>query len=61
MGCVLDRTSSGHEVWAREGLTRPIILQTHVDPVPEQIVKNSLKALGVSKAKFDLKITPKKD
>jgi len=27
-------------------MSRPITLQTHVDPVPEHIVRNSLKELG---------------
>ena len=36
----------GHEKWVKPGLLRPIILQTHVDPVPELIVRNCLSSLG---------------
>lgn len=56
-GC--SRTESGtkgrggHEKWEKEGLLRPITLQTHVDPVPEDIVRNALKALGVSRKGFE--------
>ena len=27
------RTKGGHEVWSAKDLTRPVILQTHVDPI----------------------------
>ena len=33
-------------------LTRPIILQTHISPVPEFIVKNTLRNLGITKTQF---------
>jgi hypothetical protein len=42
----------GHEKWIKEGLLRPITLQTHVDPVPELIVRNTLKNLGKTKQDF---------
>ena len=42
------RTRGGHEVWSAKGLTRPVILQTHVDPVPEFIIKNNLRTMGKS-------------
>jgi hypothetical protein len=63
-GC--SRTSSGtkgrggHEKWERKGLTRPITLQTHVDPVPEHIVKNCLRDLGVSRKEFENWLLEKK-
>ncbi len=28
-----------------KGLTHPVILQTHVDPVPEFIIKNNLRTM----------------
>jgi hypothetical protein len=40
------RTKGGHEVWSAKGLSRPVILQTHVDPVPEFIIKNNLRTIG---------------
>jgi len=43
----------GHEKWARSDLDRPIILQTHVDPVPEFIVKQVLRHLSISREEFN--------
>ncbi len=50
--CKVIRISGGHEVWTRNDLTRPIIVQTHISPVPEFIIKNALRALGISKKEF---------
>lgn len=46
------RTNGGHEVWSRIDLIRPIILQTHKDPIPEFIVQNNLANIGLSKKDF---------
>jgi hypothetical protein len=46
------RISGGHEVWAGKCVNRPVILQTHIDPIPEFIVKNSLKNMGVTAQDF---------
>ena len=51
-GCEHVSTEGGHEKWRKEGLTRPIIIQTHIDPVPEFIVKNILRNLQMGKADF---------
>jgi hypothetical protein len=51
-GCVCDRTNGGHEHWTRSDLKRPITIQTHVDPIPEFIIKNALLQLGLSKSDF---------
>ena len=51
-GCVKDRTSGGHEAWRKSGLARPIIIQTHKNPVPEHVVEVSLKDLGISREEF---------
>ena len=42
----------GHEKWTKQGLLRPITLQTHVDPVPELIIRNALNNLGKTKQDF---------
>jgi predicted RNA binding protein YcfA (HicA-like mRNA interferase family) len=47
-GMKLIRTSGGHEVWSKANLSRPVILQTHVDPVPFFIVKNNLRTMGLT-------------
>lgn len=51
-GCICNRISGGHEHWTRKDLLRPITIQTHVDPIPEFIIKNTLKQLGLSKKDF---------
>lgn len=45
-------TEGGHEKWKKEGCLRSIILQTHIDPVPEFIVKNNLRTLGLTRKDF---------
>jgi len=51
-GCKLSRTEGGHEIWTKENLTRPIVVQTHIEPVPEFIIKNALRNLGLKKKDF---------
>ncbi|MET4083031.1 hypothetical protein ABIB40_002998 [Pedobacter sp. UYP30] len=51
-GCVCTRTCGGHEHWTRNDLLRPITIQNHIDPVPEFIIKNGLRTLGLSKKDF---------
>jgi hypothetical protein len=46
------RTSSGHEVWSRKDLLRPVIFQTHIDPVPEFVIKNNLRTIGTTAEDF---------
>jgi hypothetical protein len=43
------RAVGGHEVWSGVSLLRPIILQSHIDPVPEFIIRNNLRTLGSDK------------
>ena len=42
----------GHEKWSRADLDRPITIQTHIDPVPEFIVKQVLRHLKMDKNMF---------
>ncbi|MBD5278975.1 MAG: type II toxin-antitoxin system HicA family toxin [Bacteroides sp.] len=51
-GCTSEGIKGGHEKWVRRGLLRPVILQTHIDPVPEFIVKNTLRNLGLTKEDY---------
>ena len=51
-GCKCVRTSGGHEHWTRKDLNRPVTIQTHVNPVPEFIIKNGLRILGLTKKDF---------
>ncbi len=52
VGCRKAKIEGGHERWIKPGLTRPIIIQTHISPVPEFIVKNTLRNLGMTKTQF---------
>jgi len=58
--CTCARTSGGHEMWVRGDLGRPITLQNHIDPVPEFIVKQICKHLGISKKQVHELIHKKK-
>jgi hypothetical protein len=52
VGCKFIRYNGGHEIWTRKDLTRPITFQTHIDPVPEFIIKNALRTLGMTRTQF---------
>lgn len=51
-GCHQHRVKGRHEHWVKPGLTRPITFQTHIDPVPEFIIRNALRTSGVSREDF---------
>ena len=40
------RTNGGHEIWSKKSLARPVIFQTHKNPIPEFIIKNNLRTMG---------------
>ena len=42
----------GHEKWSKSGMDRPITIQTHIDPVPEFIVKQVLRHLKMDRNNF---------
>lgn len=48
-GLKVIRIKGGHEVWSGKDLLRPIILQTHIDPIPEFIIRNNLRTLSSDK------------
>lgn len=51
-GLKIQRINGGHEVWGGQCVKRPIVLQTHVDPVPEFIIRNNLRTLNVTPQDF---------
>ena len=57
MGCTRveqgTRGRGGHEKWVKDGLLRPIKLQTHVDPVPEIVIRSNLNTLGLKRKDFE--------
>ena len=52
IGCTCISIEGGHEKWTKQNLTRPIIIQSHIDPIPEFIVKNNLRNLGLTKEDY---------
>ena len=51
-GLICIKTDGGHAKYTRNDLRRPIIIQTHISPVPEFIVSQILKHLGFNKTTF---------
>ena len=52
VGCKKIGINGGHEKWSRSDLPRPIIVQTHEQPVPEFIIKNALRSLKLTTEEF---------
>ena len=52
IGCTRISIEGGHEKWHKNGCLRPIIIQTHIDPNPEFIIKNNLRSLGLTRKDF---------
>lgn len=52
LGLVLVRTTGGHEFWTKAGLPRPVVVQTHIEPIPLHIIMSNLHTLGLSKQEF---------
>ena len=42
----------GHEKWSKLGMDRPITIQTHIEPIPEFIVKQVLRHLDLNRKTF---------
>jgi len=51
-GCSYQGIESGHEKWSKPGLSRPVVFQTHKDPVPEFIIRANLKTLNLNRQDF---------
>ena len=52
LGLAKIRSKGGHEAWIKAGMTRPVIIQTHISPIPEFIIRNNLRNIGIDKQKF---------
>lgn len=52
-GCKMIRTNGGHETWTRKDFLRPITIQSHIDPIPERIVRQALKTLKIERKDFE--------
>lgn len=51
-GCKHIRSKGGHEIWSKKGLSRPIVIQSHINPVPSFVVNNIIKTLGLTGEEF---------
>lgn len=40
-GCHYYRTKGGHEIWGKKELTRSLTFQTHIDPIPEMVIRSN--------------------
>lgn len=52
VGCKCNRRKGGHEHWTKADLYRPITFQTHIEPVPERIIRNGLRTLNITRKDF---------
>lgn len=52
MKCSYAGVRGGHEKWRKAGCGRPVIFQTHFKTIPELVLKNNLKVLGLSRDDF---------
>lgn len=52
VGCKNTRSNGGHEHWTRSDLLRPITIQSHIDPVPERIMRQIVNALDMDRDEF---------
>lgn len=46
-GCKCINADKGHEKYSKKSLLRPVVIQNHIDPVPEFIVKQIMRTLGL--------------
>ncbi len=56
LGLEQVRTKGGHEMWFKEGMLRNVVFQNHVEPIPEDIIKNNIRTIGISKEEFDAQL-----
>jgi hypothetical protein len=37
-------------------MLRNVVFQNHVEPIPEDIIKNNIRTIGISKEEFDAQL-----
>ena len=52
LGLEFQRTKGGHELWAKPGMKRPVVFQTHLKPIPEFVILKLMKTLGIDRENF---------
>lgn len=58
-GCALDRIKGDHHVYIKKGIARPLVIPIR-NPLPEFIVRNNLKILGLTVSDYKNFLNPKK-
>ena len=53
-------TKGGHEKWSKKDMLRPVIFQTHIDPIPEFIIRNNLRSMNCTAKDLEAWLHPKK-
>lgn len=46
-GCKYERQNGSHRVYSYPEIIRPIIVPAHSKPIPEFVIKNNLRLLGI--------------
>jgi len=54
LGLERIRIKGGHEAWIKQGMTCLVIIQTHINPIPEFIIQNNLRTIGIDKTELIL-------
>ena len=53
LGLEYVRTKAGHEMWFKEGMLCNIVFQTHEEPVPEDVIFNNIRTIGITSKEFE--------
>lgn len=53
LGLECVRTNGGHEMWFKKGMLRNVVFQTHIEPVPEPIILNNNRTIGITSKQFE--------
>lgn len=51
-GFKYSHDKAGHEIWVKKGAARPIVLQSHITPVPLHIIKQICRHLNMTLKDF---------
>lgn len=52
LGCEFQRQNGSHRVYKCPEIIRPIIVPAHTKPIPEFVIKNNLRLLGITSKEY---------
>ena len=52
LGCEFKRQNGSHRVYSRPEIVRPIIVPVHNKPLPEYVIKNMLRNVGITTKEY---------